>query len=153
MGGGLRSSHPGQSRRASWDERHACRREDEAHGFTDNVSFSFCFLNLFSDLFSILGEGNSSPLQCSCLENPMDGRAWKAPVHEAAKNRTRLSKSQAVFLAFQTECSAQLSTKPHLADSQLCGGCVLSADAAASTSKSRTCTGRERSVPAKKNKR
>ena len=22
------------------------------------------------------GEGNDSPLQCSCLENPMDGRAW-----------------------------------------------------------------------------
>ena len=22
------------------------------------------------------GEGNSNPLQCSCLENPMDGEAW-----------------------------------------------------------------------------
>ena len=25
------------------------------------------------------GEGNDNPLQYSCLENPMDGRAWKAP--------------------------------------------------------------------------
>ena len=24
------------------------------------------------------GEGNSNPLQCSCLENPMDREAWQA---------------------------------------------------------------------------
>ena len=27
------------------------------------------------------GEGNGNPLQYSCLENPMDGRAWQATVH------------------------------------------------------------------------
>ena len=27
------------------------------------------------------GEGNSNPLQYSCLENPMDGGAWWATVH------------------------------------------------------------------------
>ena len=37
------------------------------------------------------GEGNGTPLQYSCLENPMDGGAWKAAVYEVAKNRTRLS--------------------------------------------------------------
>ena len=26
------------------------------------------------------GEGNGSPLQCSCLENPRDGGAWWAAV-------------------------------------------------------------------------
>ena len=31
------------------------------------------------------GEGNGSPLQYSCLENPMDGGAWQAIVHGAAK--------------------------------------------------------------------
>ena len=31
------------------------------------------------------------PLQYSCLENPMDGGAWQAAVHEVAKSRTRLS--------------------------------------------------------------
>ena len=36
-------------------------------------------------------EGNGTPLQYSCLENPMDGRAWKAAVHGMAKSRTRLS--------------------------------------------------------------
>ena len=37
------------------------------------------------------GEGNGSPLQYSCLENPMDGGAWWAAVHGVAKSRTRLS--------------------------------------------------------------
>jgi len=34
------------------------------------------------------GEGNDNPLQYSCLENPMDGRAWWATVHRVAKSRT-----------------------------------------------------------------
>ena len=37
------------------------------------------------------GEGNGNPLQYSCLENPMDRRAWQATVHGVAKSRTRLS--------------------------------------------------------------
>ena len=38
-----------------------------------------------------IGEGTGSPLQYSCLENPMDGGAWKAAVHGVAKSQTRLS--------------------------------------------------------------
>ena len=38
-----------------------------------------------------IGEGNGTPLQYSCLENPMDGGAWWATVHGVAKSRTRLS--------------------------------------------------------------
>ena len=34
---------------------------------------------------------NGTPLQYSCLENPMDGGAWKAAVHGVAEGRTRLS--------------------------------------------------------------
>ena len=37
------------------------------------------------------GEGNGTPLQYSCLENPMDGGAWWAAVHGVTKSRTRLS--------------------------------------------------------------
>jgi len=37
------------------------------------------------------GERNGSPLQCSCLENPMDRGAWWATVYEVAKSWTRLS--------------------------------------------------------------
>ena len=36
-------------------------------------------------------EGNGTPLQYSCLENPMDGGAWWAAVHGVAESRTRLS--------------------------------------------------------------
>ena len=36
------------------------------------------------------GEGNGNPLQCSCLENPMDGGAWWAAVHGVAKSLTQL---------------------------------------------------------------
>ena len=35
-------------------------------------------------------EGNDNPLQCSCLENPRDGGAWRAAVHRVAKSWTRL---------------------------------------------------------------
>ena len=38
-----------------------------------------------------LGEGNGTPLQYSCLENPMDGGAWKAAVHRVAEGQTQLS--------------------------------------------------------------
>ena len=34
------------------------------------------------------GEGNGTPLQYSCLENPMDRGAWKAAVHGVAEGRT-----------------------------------------------------------------
>ena len=37
------------------------------------------------------GEGNGNPLQNSCLQNPMDGGAWKATVDGVAQSRTRLS--------------------------------------------------------------
>ena len=33
----------------------------------------------------LFGEGNGTPLQYSCLENPMDGGAWWAAVHEVAR--------------------------------------------------------------------
>ena len=39
----------------------------------------------------LAGEGNGTPLQYSCLENPMDGGAWWAAVHGVARNQTRLS--------------------------------------------------------------
>ena len=37
------------------------------------------------------GEGNGTPLQYSCLENPMDGGAWWTAVHGVTKSQTRLS--------------------------------------------------------------
>ena len=44
-----------------------------------------------------LGEGNGTPLQYSCLENPMDGGAWRAAVHGIAESWTRLSDFTFIF--------------------------------------------------------
>ena len=38
--------------------------------------------------FFFLTEGNGNPLQCSCLENPRDGRAWWAAVYGVAESDT-----------------------------------------------------------------
>ena len=38
----------------------------------------------------LIGGGNGNPLQCSCLENPRDGRAWWAAFYGVAQSWTRL---------------------------------------------------------------
>ena len=43
------------------------------------------------------GEGNGTPLQEYCLENPMDEGAWWAAVHGATKSQTRLSDFTFIF--------------------------------------------------------
>ena len=48
------------------------------------------FWNFCNQVFWCTGESNGTPLQYSCLENPMDGGAWWATVHGVAKSRTRL---------------------------------------------------------------
>ena len=50
-------------------------------------------------------------LQYSCLENPMDGRAWKAEVHAVARSRTRLSDFTFTFhfYALEKEMATQSS--------------------------------------------
>ena len=45
----------------------------------------------YLEVSSLYGEGNGTPLQCSCLENLMDRGAWQAAVHGVAKSQTRLS--------------------------------------------------------------
>ena len=49
----------------------------------------FLLFNALSSL--VVGEGDGTLLQYSCLENPMDGGAWWAAVHGVTKSRTRLS--------------------------------------------------------------
>ena len=44
----------------------------------------------FHFLLSCLGEGNGSPLQCSCLKNPRGRRAWWADVYGVIQSQTRL---------------------------------------------------------------
>ena len=44
------------------------------------------------------GGGHGNPLQCSCLENPMDRGAWQATVHRVAKGRTQLKQLHTCIL-------------------------------------------------------
>ena len=46
---------------------------------------------------SFNGEGNGTPSQYSCLENPMDGGAWRAAVHGVSEGQTQLSTSLSLF--------------------------------------------------------
>ena len=39
---------------------------------------------------SCIGEGNSNPLQCYCLENPRDGGAWWAAIYGVTQSQTQL---------------------------------------------------------------
>ena len=54
------------------------RQELDTTGQLHFAHFTSCF---------ITGEGNGSPVQCSCLENPMDGGAWRAMVHGVTESR------------------------------------------------------------------
>ena len=49
------------------------------------------FIVIYRYLRVPFGEGSGTPLQYSCLENPMDGGAWQAAVHRVAKSRAQLS--------------------------------------------------------------
>ena len=42
-------------------------------------------------LYFIFGEGNGTPLQYSCLENPMDGEAWWAAISGVAQSQTEMT--------------------------------------------------------------
>ena len=74
---------------------------------------------LISGLGRSPGEGNDYPLQCSCLENPMDRGAWQAIVHGLAKrvgydwvNKTTTTKeelSRYLFHSFSPLCGFTLA--------------------------------------------
>ena len=58
------------------------------HPFSKGIE---CLLGIRRYVFWTFREGNGTPLQYSCLENPMDRGAWKAAVHGVAEGQTRLS--------------------------------------------------------------
>ena len=69
---------------------------------------------------SCIGEGNGNPLQCSWLENPRDGGAWRAAVYGVAQSRTRLkrlsscSSSSRWWWWRHLVASLQICKRPHL---------------------------------------
>ena len=62
-----------------------------------NPLISFWKKWIGSGVTCLLGEGNGTPLQYSCLENPMDGGAWWAAVHGVARSWTQLSDFTSTF--------------------------------------------------------
>ena len=79
-------------------ERRRCKTEQLMITMFIYWAFGAWWINLFHKLKNILfshkpfifREGDGTPLQYSCLENPMDGGAWWAAVHGVVKRRTRL---------------------------------------------------------------
>ena len=62
----------------------------ETHTSRENFA-GRCHVQAHAQWYHARGEGNGTPLQYSCLANPMDGGGWWAAVHGVAKSRTRLS--------------------------------------------------------------
>ena len=61
-------------------------------GFSEVVSVWVILVHWdLDDSRGLNGEGNGTPLQYSCLENPMDGGAWWAAVRGVTKSWTRVS--------------------------------------------------------------
>ena len=58
---------------------------------TEIVAYIYIYISIYIYTHTQSGEGNGTPLQYSCLENPMDGGAWKAAVHGVDEGQTRLS--------------------------------------------------------------
>ena len=81
-------------------------RREEGSGWGTHVYLWWIHVDIWQNQYNIVklknkiklkkkkeklsGEGDGTPLQYSCLENPMDGGAWKAAVHGVAEGRTRL---------------------------------------------------------------
>ena len=64
------------------------------------------------------GEGNGTPLQYSCLENPMDGGAWQAAAHGVAMSQIRLSNFTLTFHFHALNLAAKLLS--HFSHVRLC---------------------------------
>ena len=75
-------------------------------GTTERLHFHFPL--------SRIGGGNGNPLQCSCLENPRDGRAWWAAIYGVTQGRARLKRlsgSSKMETLFYLSCNQPMLPK------------------------------------------
>ena len=99
--------------RILWTEEHgrlqSVGSKRVGHVWTTQYTYPFLLLHIYSCICwniedfkggfrNSCGEGTGTPLQYSCLENPMDGGAWQAAVHGVAKSQTRLSDFTFTFI-------------------------------------------------------
>ena len=63
------------------------------------------------------GGRHGNPLQCSCLENPMDRGAWRATTHRVTKSQTRLSDVCVCVSVCLSVCVCVFSLKPPVVSS------------------------------------
>ena len=75
---------------------HVCLHQQRQEGDAKSSCSCSCLYRLDRPHVST-GEVNGTPLQYSCLENPMDAGAWKAAVHGVTEGRTRLSDFTFIF--------------------------------------------------------
>ena len=83
-----------RSFREQWEKKIGVRREFSNHFVRESIALKtgcHCLQVPGATQFSTGFYWLRHPLQYSCLENPVDGRAWKAAVHGVAEGRTRLS--------------------------------------------------------------
>ena len=76
---------------------------------------------------SCIGEGNSNPLQSSCLENPRDGGAWWAAICGVAQSWTRLKRLSSSSSNVIDADSQKGAAKAYLVWIGGCGGKSLGA--------------------------
>ena len=79
-------------------------KQKESHGCREQTSD-------YQGIYGLKGEGDGTPLQYSCLENPMEGGAWWAAVRGVAKSQTRLSNFTFTF-HFSLSCTGEGNGNP-----------------------------------------
>ena len=72
-------------------------------GTTERLHFDFSL--------SCIGESNGNPLQCSCLENPRDGRAWWVAQSQTRLKQLSSSSKHKIFIRFSQNINNIICTK------------------------------------------
>ena len=108
----------------------------------------------FHFLLWCIGEGNGSPLQCSCLENPRDRGAWWAAIYGVVWSRTRLKQlssssssiecvlSRDQLFCDPADCSPPWSTVHGISLARILEWVAISSSSRSSWPRDQTCVSR-----------